>query len=75
MLKRLGLASAIIGGIFMTASATIAVGAEKIRVSYETSDTHLKARTVAIFKKELEAAAKLKPLCLLSAISNPSHQK
>jgi len=29
--------------------------ADTIRVSYETTDTHLKARTVAVFKKELES--------------------
>ena len=31
--------------------------ADTIRVSYETTDTHLKARTVAIFKKELESTS------------------
>ena len=31
--------------------------ADTIRVAYETPDTHLKARTVAIFKKELESTA------------------
>ena len=35
---------------------TSSVSAAEIRVSYETSDTHLKARTVDIFKKELEEA-------------------
>ena len=30
---------------------------DTIRVSYETTDTHLKARTVAIFKKELESTS------------------
>jgi C4-dicarboxylate-binding protein DctP len=35
-------------------SMTLAVHAQEIRISYETSDTHLKARTVSVFKAELE---------------------
>lgn len=31
--------------------------AQDIRVSYETSDTHLKARTFAVFKEEIEKSA------------------
>ena len=31
------------------------LAADTIRVSYETTDTHLKARTVAVFKTELES--------------------
>jgi C4-dicarboxylate-binding protein DctP len=37
-----------------TLSVTGAFSASEIRVSYETSDTHLKARTMAVFKEELE---------------------
>jgi len=36
-------------------SAMNLASANTIRVAYETPDTHLKARTVAIFKKELES--------------------
>lgn len=49
--------SGLLAGIaFAALSVTSAFAAQEIRVSYETSDTHLKARTMAVFKEELEKA-------------------
>lgn len=48
--------AAMIGAFACIVSITLAAQSQEIRVSYETSDTHLKARTVAVFKTELEKA-------------------
>ncbi len=48
--------AASIGGLAIAVSSVSPLSAQEIRVSYETSDTHLKARTVAVFKEALEKA-------------------
>lgn len=57
MLKSRNAMMGLAAGICLSiASVTGMASAQEIRVSYETSDTHLKARTIAVFKEELEKA-------------------
>jgi C4-dicarboxylate-binding protein DctP len=69
--------AASIGGLAIAAGSVSPLSAQEIRVSYETSDTHLKARTVAVFKEALEKAtdSKLKVSTFPNSSLVPSKQE
>ena len=56
MFMKINISVALAAILAVTGATVTSVLASEIRVSYETSDTHLKARTVGVFKEELEKA-------------------
>lgn len=48
-----------VGAVALAGAIGVAIGAEStLKISYETSDTHIKARTAKVFKDELEKLSK-----------------
>lgn len=78
MTNRGPVATAIVVAAMLAASATVPAQAQTaLRVSYETSDAHLKAKTVAVFRDELAklASGKIKVETFPSSALIPSRQE